>query len=501
MLNLEKSLKDHGFKVFMHTNLDSEQLPLAIEKFKKDYGYNWGNRIIIFFSGHGANLSSSPMGYIVPVDAPRPSKDKIGFLQKSYSLERFKIIAREMQVRHALIALDSCASGSIFHVKGLENELVDVNDEIALPVRTIFTAGRGKENVPEKSIFIPGFIDGLKGDADYTGDGFITGSELIVHIKDYVKARSDDQHPQVGTILKPGEKDSGDFVFRNPIPSAPKPIDIDTGDLLKAKARKKQRERNKRDSWDKWQRKFNENVNKLNELDKEPDIPLEDKISKWKELQTAYRTNNPYSTEDERLRRYIRKKIKDNYFQQVLDANNITKSAKESNEVPSINVINITTYPYYWLGDSLKKINFLKRLNNNVYQTLTKFKTIFQKPSHIHLNIINGNNDENQILSIYNIMSEYKKWPEITYRKLKHQIMVPNNIDIIITIEYNEGASGIYKINPIILTQSNKKDHATFSLVSNHDYLSKEAVVISSKIIIDIQNALHNLINNEYINN
>jgi len=62
--------------------------------------------------------------------------------------------------------------------------------------------------------------------------------------------------------------------------------------------------------WSNWQRKFKENVGKLEQFDKEPDISAASKKQKWQELLKAYSMDNPYSDEDEQLRKYATERIK-----------------------------------------------------------------------------------------------------------------------------------------------------------------------------------------------
>ena len=77
----------------------------------------------------------------------------------------------------------------------------DITEKSALPVRQYITAGREDEQVPDRSMFKRCFLVGLEGDADLTGDGYITGSELGMYLSDkvvnYTRRR---QHPQYGKI-------------------------------------------------------------------------------------------------------------------------------------------------------------------------------------------------------------------------------------------------------------------------------------------------------------
>jgi hypothetical protein len=87
----------------------------------------------------------------------------------------------------------------------------DITEKSNLPVRQYITAGREDEQVPDKSMFKRCFLLGLGGDADLTGDGYITGSELGMYLSDKVVNYTHRQ-PLYGKINNP-DLDRGDFIF------------------------------------------------------------------------------------------------------------------------------------------------------------------------------------------------------------------------------------------------------------------------------------------------
>ena len=54
LAELGRVLKDQGFAVESVLNPDSDALENAFEEFIERYGYEPGNRLLFFFSGHGA---------------------------------------------------------------------------------------------------------------------------------------------------------------------------------------------------------------------------------------------------------------------------------------------------------------------------------------------------------------------------------------------------------------------------------------------------------------
>jgi len=90
---------------------------------------------------------------------------------------------------------------------------VDISEKSARPVRQFITAGRAEEEVSDRSVFKTVFLQGIKGDADLNNDGFVTGSELGMHLQHKVVNYSRGaQHPQYGKINNPN-LDRGDFIF------------------------------------------------------------------------------------------------------------------------------------------------------------------------------------------------------------------------------------------------------------------------------------------------
>jgi len=57
--------------------------------------------------------------------------------------------------------------------------------------------------------------------------------------------------------------------------------------------------------WQDWQNHFEENVKKLKYLDIDPHITAVSKKEAWKQVQTVFHQNNPYSRHDDQLRKYI----------------------------------------------------------------------------------------------------------------------------------------------------------------------------------------------------
>ena len=206
------ALSQQGFHVRKVMNPDAAELHAAFKSFIDTYGYQEGNRLLFFFSGHGHSRRGGRKGYLVPTDAPDPRKDDTGFLRKALPMSQILAWCRQMEAKHALFLFDSCFSGTIFRTKALPKTPPHISDLTSRPVRQFITAGDSGEEVPAKSVFTPCFVRALRGEADLSRDGYVTGAELGMYLHDKVLYYRTGQTPQYGKIREP-DLDEGDFVF------------------------------------------------------------------------------------------------------------------------------------------------------------------------------------------------------------------------------------------------------------------------------------------------
>jgi hypothetical protein len=199
-----------GFQVEKSLNLNAKQLESRFKAFIDLYGFDKNNRLLFFYSGHG--YTRNDKGYLVPIDAPNPNFDEKGFLQKALGMNQILTWARRIEAKHALFLFDSCFSGTVFKAKELPEVPRQISEAAKLPVRQFITAGSADETVPAKSVFTPAFIDALRfGWGDLYKDGYVTGEELGLYLKNKVPRHSE-QTPQYGKI-KDYDLARGDFVF------------------------------------------------------------------------------------------------------------------------------------------------------------------------------------------------------------------------------------------------------------------------------------------------
>lgn len=210
---LEKSLSKHDFSITRIENLGGRQLKAAVSKFLENYGYDEGNRLFIFYAGHGYSKPNGSRGYLVPIDAPLPDTNRKLFRQVAMTMSEILGDMRSIDAKHVMVLFDSCFSGSIFKTRG-SSPPQGIAKLIKEPVRQFFTSGSAGEEVPATSLFVPIIIDALDSSvADSNQDGYTTGTELGAYIQNSF-LQFGQQSPQVGKI-NDYELSRGDFVFKH----------------------------------------------------------------------------------------------------------------------------------------------------------------------------------------------------------------------------------------------------------------------------------------------
>jgi len=209
------ALKRNGFKVTLKTDLTREAFNRALGEFVLRYGKDGDNRLLFYYAGHGHTqkmATGEELGYLVMIDAPVPEKDPVGFSLASVDMQALLTQAKMIRSKHALFMFDSCFSGTVLNMRDRVTPSA-ISDKVRYPVRQFITAGRANETVPDRSVFKESFLDILEGrDREPIPDGYLTGEELGLYLKNKVPEYNPMQHPQYGKIRDP-RLDKGDFVF------------------------------------------------------------------------------------------------------------------------------------------------------------------------------------------------------------------------------------------------------------------------------------------------
>jgi len=303
---VKAALEAQGFNVVIKMDLDKIAIDEAFNDFINRYGQDPENRLLFYFAGHGHTVKMAygeEIGYIVPVDAPNPNRDRPAFQSKAVAMQQIEIYAKRIQSKHALFLFDSCFSGSLFALSRAVPEIISY--KTARPVRQFVTSGSAEETVPDESIFRAQFAQALQGEADSDQDGYVTGTELGEFLQTTVVNYSHNaQHPQYGKIRNPN-LDKGDFVFKLPEPPAeettPTPVvppEIpDSFDDIEAQLK-----------WQEYLDKMEEAFSKFIRYE-ELDVPVESKIAAWERFINTFPGEHPSSTRDDELRSAARERI------------------------------------------------------------------------------------------------------------------------------------------------------------------------------------------------
>ena len=82
---VERVLRKKNFNVVRLKNPDDKELRAGIVGFINQYGFEPGNRLLFFFSGHGHTIGNT--GYLVPANSPLP-EDNANFRRRALSMNQ-----------------------------------------------------------------------------------------------------------------------------------------------------------------------------------------------------------------------------------------------------------------------------------------------------------------------------------------------------------------------------------------------------------------------------
>lgn len=205
------TMRERGFQVDYHENLNSEELDEAFEKFFIIKGDNPNARLFVWFAGHGNTLDGE--GYLVPADAPVPRLEA-EFKYSALNMRRFETFMRQARAKHVFSVFDSCFAGTVFNSQRAMPPAA-ITNATTKPVRQFLTSGDADQTVSDDGTFRQLFLRAINGEenADSNDDGYLTGSELGLHLGDRITNLTQAvQTPRYGK-LRDKDYDLGDFVF------------------------------------------------------------------------------------------------------------------------------------------------------------------------------------------------------------------------------------------------------------------------------------------------
>jgi hypothetical protein len=209
---IARALRARGFDVTLKLDLDAKAMEKAFEDFFLEKGADPEARLFVWYAGHGHTMDKE--GYLVPTDGPLPT-NRLGFLRKAVSLRDFGKFMRLARSKHVFTIFDSCFAGTIFNVARAAPPPA-ITRVTAEAVRQFMTSGDAGQKVSDDGTFAKMFVDTLAGKrpADANGDGYLTASELGLHLTDAMSNYTRNaQTPRHGKMRDP-ELNKGDFVFK-----------------------------------------------------------------------------------------------------------------------------------------------------------------------------------------------------------------------------------------------------------------------------------------------
>jgi peptidoglycan/xylan/chitin deacetylase (PgdA/CDA1 family)/TolA-binding protein len=172
------------------------------------------DRVFFFFAGHGATRTlddGRQIGFIVPVDA-----DRTNYYSTAISMTALREASDLIPAKHIYFVMDSCYSGLALSRGGgaFARDRTYLEEVTRREARQILTAGGADQEVADDgpnghSVFTWALLQGLQGQADLDGNGFITASELGAYVSPIVASFSK-QTPTVGNLVG---SEGGEFVF------------------------------------------------------------------------------------------------------------------------------------------------------------------------------------------------------------------------------------------------------------------------------------------------
>lgn len=152
------------------------------------------SEVFVYYSGHGAPDPNSGKGYLVPVDC-----DPNFVTLNGYSLQtlfaNLDKTATEKELVHITVVLDACFSGESSGgnlLKAISPVVIRLkSNQMSYPHSTIFTSSTGDQvsnwySDKKHGLFTYFFLKGLKGEADFNHDNYISAAELFQYTSDEV---------------------------------------------------------------------------------------------------------------------------------------------------------------------------------------------------------------------------------------------------------------------------------------------------------------------------
>lgn len=152
---------------------------------------NKNSFVFVYFAGHGTPNPEKGDAYLVPYDG------EPGFISKLYPLSRFYNSLENLPTENIVVALDACFSGAGGRsvIEEGKRPLISPKIEKVGKKAVVITASGSDEisqdlDTQRHGLFTYYILKGLRGEADFNGDGWITLGELYNYCQPRVKEES-----------------------------------------------------------------------------------------------------------------------------------------------------------------------------------------------------------------------------------------------------------------------------------------------------------------------
>ena len=190
-ITIGNELKDnYGFSIEIAENFTLNEIVSKLREYA-GMSYSPGDKLFIFFAGHGTYDEVFREGYVIARDSKRDDITKTTYLSHS----NLRTIVNNIPCDHVLLMMDVCFGGTFDPLIASKSRAADPYGEISkeefisrksnYKTRLYITSG-GKEYVPDgrpgyHSPFARKFLEALRG---YGGsDGILTVSEIVPYIE------------------------------------------------------------------------------------------------------------------------------------------------------------------------------------------------------------------------------------------------------------------------------------------------------------------------------
>lgn len=205
-------LRGSGYNVYALYDTDATRKAIIDKLQDVSTKVSENDRVVVFFAGHGHTemFGRRERGYVVPYDADESTASYISMTDLQDQSENMAL------ARHQLFIMDSCFGG-LLGTRGMkvpesrDDYLEAISNRIA---RQVLTAGGKDQEVADggadgHSLFTASLLNGMKGNADMNGDGYVAFAEL----ESYVKSTASTRLQTPATFSFPGHE-GGEYIFR-----------------------------------------------------------------------------------------------------------------------------------------------------------------------------------------------------------------------------------------------------------------------------------------------